>query len=59
MVVFGRKRIEVFIKNVACSTAQGELRMFPASYCQFRTVHTDPWPSQGAWWSDYRFMYFC
>ena len=22
-------------------------------------VHTDPWLSQGAWWSAYRFMHFC
>ena len=21
--------------------------------------HTDPWLSQGAWWSAYHFMYFC
>ena len=23
------------------------------------TPHTDPWLSQGAWWSAYRFMHFC
>ena len=22
-------------------------------------MHTDPWLSQGAWWSAYRFMRFC
>ena len=22
-------------------------------------THTDPWLSQGAWWSAYSFMYFC
>ena len=25
----------------------------------FSLEHTDPWLSQGAWWSAYRFMHFC